>query len=408
MAKFIYKGTTANGTEVSQVVDAADRFAIYDFARTNGHTVSSIEEVPPFSLHRFINVEKANVFLSRVKQDELVMITKNLSSMLKAGLSLSRALSVIERQSTNPRTKFIMKDVQERVSRGDQFNAALKAHPDTFPSLYVAMVRAGEESGGLAPALETIALQLERSSSLRKKVVGAMIYPAIVISVMALIGVLMMIYVMPTITQTFMNMKVTLPITTQILIAASTFFTEHGLLALLIFLTVTISLVLFSRTTRGKYVFHAIFIHLPIIGTLTKETNSAYTARTLSSLFSAGVSVITAIEITEEVLQNVYYKNIMIEAAKRVEKGTQLSSVFMEHENLYPVLVGEMVLVGEETGETSQMLNEIANFYEKEVEQKTKNLSTIVEPLLMVVIGSVVGFFALAVIAPIYSIGNSI
>ena len=147
---------------------------------------------------------------------------------------------------------------------------------------------------------------------------------------------------------------------------------------------------------------------LPVIGVMAKETNSARTARTLSSLLNSGVDVIQAIEITEEVIQNVFYKKILQEARTRVEKGTALSEVFVERTDLYPILVGEMILVGEETGQISGMLGELAQFYENEVERKTKDLSTIIEPLLMVVIGAGVGFFAMAMIAPIYSISDGL
>jgi len=162
------------------------------------------------------------------------------------------------------------------------------------------------------------------------------------------------------------------------------------------------------KTKWGKIATSWLVTHLPVIGVMAKETNAARTARTLSSLLNSGVDVIQAIEITQEVLQNVFYKKILVEAALRVEKGTALSEVFIERNDLYPILVGEMILVGEETGQIAGMLGELAIFYETEVERKTKDLSTIIEPLLMVVIGGGVGFFALALIAPIYSIGDSI
>jgi type IV pilus assembly protein PilC len=408
MTTFTYLGKRSDGTEVKETVDVADRYAVYEIARTNGHTVSRIEETKAFSLSRLLNVDKLNVLLSRVKQDELVMLTKNLSSMLNAGLPLSRALSVIERQSKNPKLKETMKSVRESISRGDPLHVALKAFPKVFSRLYVAMVRAGEESGSLAPALETIGHQLERASSLRKKIKGAMIYPLIVISVMTVIGVLMMIFVIPTITSTFVKLEIELPLATRIIIGMSDFFTNHGLLAIAGFVLSIVGIVSFSKTMRGKRIFHYILVRLPVIGELAKQTNSAYTARTLSSLLSSGVDVVGAINITEDVLQNVYYKDILKLAAERVEKGDQLSGVFIENEKLYPILLGEMISVGEETGQISGMLSQVANFYETEVEQKTKDLSTIIEPLLMVFIGGAVGFFALAMIAPIYSISDSI
>ncbi len=408
MATFTYKGTDNNGGAVKETIEAKDRFAVYEIARTNGHTVSAILESHTFDLGRFLNLEKVNYYLSRVKLDELVMATRNMASMLRAGLPISRALSVIERQTKNPRMKGIMVSVREDIAKGTPFHECLKKYPETFSKLYVAMVHAGEESGSLAASLDTISLQLERSSNLKKKIKGAMIYPAIVITVMLILGVLMMVYVMPTITQTFLKLNIELPMTTKILIGTSQFMTAHGLLLAGGVLTFLLGLVAFARTHAGHRVFHLALLHLPVIGVLVKQTNSAYTGRTLSSLLSSGVDVMSAIDIAGDVIQNVYYKDILAEARMKVEKGSPLSETFIAYENRYPILVGEMIAVGEETGNISAMLTEVATFYESEVEQKTKDLSTIIEPVLMVVIGSCVGFFALAMIAPIYSIGDSI
>lgn len=235
-----------------------------------------------------------------------------------------------------------------------------------------------------------------------------MVYPAIVITILVVIGVLMMIYVMPSITATFKGLNAELPATTEILIAVSDFMNENTALTIGSMLTVIFGFIYFLRTAVGKKVFAFVVVRLPVIGNMAKETNAARTARTLSSLLSSGVDLIRAIDITEEVVQNYYYKEILHTAAARVEKGSPLSETFIERSDLYPVLVGEMMAVGEETGQVSQMLEQLAQFYENEVEQKTKDLSTIIEPILMVVIGATVGFFALAMIAPIYSISDAI
>ncbi|MEZ4200181.1 MAG: type II secretion system F family protein [Candidatus Paceibacterota bacterium] len=408
MAKFTYTGQAGDGSKVTKTVEADDRYAVYEIARQEGHTVTTISEAGSFSLKKLINTETIEYYISRIKEDDLVMMTRNLSSMLVAGLPLSRSLSVIERQSKNPRLKGVIKDVRERIEKGDQFNESLGAYPKVCNDLYVAMVRAGEESGGLADTLKVLSTQMERASSLRKKIKGAMIYPSIVLIIMVIIGVLMMIYVMPSITGTFKKLEVDLPATTQFLIAASDFMVAHTVLVLVGMVAIIVGFIYFLRTKLGKIIFHWLIIRLPVIGTMVKETNAARTARTLSSLLSAGVDVIRALNITEDVVQNVYYKPIIKQAANKVEQGTALSEVFIEHDKLYPTFVGEMILVGEETGNISAMLEQLAVFYENEVEHKTKDLSTIIEPMLMVVIGGTVGFFALAMIAPIYSISDSI
>ena len=408
MAIFTYTGEDSSGKKIKNSVDSEDRFGVYAIARSQGHTVDTIETSSSFDVKKLFNMERINYLLSRVKTDELVMTTRNLGSMLTAGLTISRALTVVERQSSNPRLKGVVKRIVERINQGDQFNEALKEFPEVFDDLYVAMIRAGEESGNLAESLQTLAVQMERSSTIMKKVKGAMIYPTIVIIVMVVIGVLMMIYVMPQITGVFKGMDKDLPATTTFLIWMSDFLVEYTLFAIGGMIGGVVGFLYFLKSKWGKIATSWIIPKLPVIGTLAKETNSARTARTLSSLLNSGVDVLQSIRITEEVLQNVYYKEILREAAARVEKGTALSETFIERKDLYPILVGEMILVGEETGQIAGMLGELAIFYETEVERKTKDLSTIVEPILMVVIGGSVGFFALALIAPIYSISDGL
>ncbi|MCU0678687.1 MAG: type II secretion system F family protein [Candidatus Pacebacteria bacterium] len=376
MAKFVYEGEASDGSKVRETVTADDRYAVYDVARNNGHTVSSVTEAKGFSLGvGGFDMEKINAWLGKVKQDELVMMTRNLGSMLDAGLTVTRALSVIERQSKNAKLKATVKDIIERINKGGQFFESLSAHPKVL---------------------------------LKKKIKGAMMYPSIVIIVMVIIGILMMIFVLPSITGIFKQMGTELPATTQILIATSDFLVANTVLALGAIIGFVTALLYALRSRPGKVVTSWLVTRIPVIGTMAKETNAARTARTLSSLLNSGVDVIQALEITEEVVQNVFYRRIIRAARDKVEKGTALSEIFIERSDLYPILVGEMILVGEETGSIAKMLGELAIFYETEVERKTKDLSTIIEPLLMVVIGTGVGFFALALIAPIYSIGDSI
>jgi len=408
MGKFTYHGEDSEGKKVTETVEAEDRYAVYDLARTGGHTVSRIEEKSAFSFKNLINMEAINYKMGRVKQDELVMITRNLGSMLVAGLTITRALSVIERQSTNAKLKGVVKQIIARINKGDQFNESLKDHPKVFSDLYVAMISAGEESGNLAESLKTLAIQMERASNLKKKIKGAMMYPSIVLIVMFIIAILMMIFVLPQITGMFKDMGNELPATTKALIAASDFFANHTLIAVGSIVAFVFGFISLLKTKGGKRATSWIVTRLPVIGTLAKEMNSARTARTLSSLLNSGVNVLQSLEITEEVVQNYYYKQILRDPRQRVEKGTALSESFIERTDLYPILVGEMILVGEETGQISGMLGELAIFYETEVERKTKDLSTIIEPILMVVIGAGVGFFALALIAPIYSISDGI
>lgn len=408
MPKFKYTGTTKEGEAVTEVVSADDRFAVYEIARQAGHDVVEVSDHNSFGFLPAFDLSQINYYLSRVSQDELVMLTRNLNAMLKAGLTMVRALSVIERQSSNPRLKGILTKVIDRIKSGETFHGALADYDDVFDDLFVSMVKAGEESGKLAEACATLSYQIAQANDLKKKIRGAMIYPIIVILIMVGIAFLMMIYVIPTIVEVFEGGDMELPATTKALIATSNFLNQYTLLSILALLVLISSVVGFFRSRPGKRIFAWTIVRLPVIGTMAKETNAARTARTLASLLDSGVDVMRSVQITRDVVQNHYYKEILAEARTRVEEGRPLSEIFTERTDLYPILVGEMIMVGEETGQISTMLEELAHFYESEVSRKTKDLSTIIEPLLMVVIGAGVGFFALALIGPIYSISDGI
>ena len=270
------------------------------------------------------------------------------------------------------------------------------------------MVRAGEEGGDLSGALATVSDQMERMYQLKKKVRSALIYPVVIIIAIIAIGVLMMVNVVPTLAQTFAEMNADLPVSTQIIIGISNFLVQYTLLALVLTVGLGTALYLALRTQRGRRTSDFFFLHMPLISPMVREVNAARTSRTLASLLSSGVDVLASLEIVGEVVQNSYFREVIQQASVGVREGKPLSSAFTRREDLYPAFVGEMMAVGEETGETTEMLKRLALFYEEEVDRKTKDLSTIVEPFLMVIIGAAVGFFAISMIAPIYSLSENI
>jgi type IV pilus assembly protein PilC len=235
-----------------------------------------------------------------------------------------------------------------------------------------------------------------------------MMYPAIILSVMVIIGILMLIFVVPTLTATFTELDVDLPATTRLVIGASEAVKNYPVVFVGGLVIIIAAFAALARTKRGKRSFEWAVMRLPVIGGLVRETNTARMARTFSSLLSSGVEVVSALSITADVVQNSYYKEVFIEGETEIQKGAALSSVFAKYGSLFPPMVGEMVAVGEETGKLPSMLLQIATFFEAEVEQKTKDMSTIIEPLLMVVIGTAVGFFAISMITPIYSISSGL
>ncbi len=328
--------------------------------------------------------------------------------MLQAGLSLTRALSVLEKQSSNPTLKDIMHSLIDDVSKGTTLSEGMKKFPAVFSTVFVSIVRSGEESGGLPEALSGMGINLKKTYDLNSRIKGAMMYPSIIISVMIIIGILMMMYVVPTLTSVFKGVGASLPASTQVIIWISDMISTHTLEFFIGLIIIAICVLFLSRLRIVQRSFDSIILRLPIIGTLVKETNSARTARTLSTLLGAGVDMSKALSVTGEVLSNHRYKDIINQAITSVEKGTALSVSFKSNTDLYPVMVGEMMEVGEETGKLTSMLLDIATFYESEVDDKTKDLSTIIEPVLMVFIGVAVGFFAISMISPIYSVMNTI
>jgi type IV pilus assembly protein PilC len=403
--QFKVKLKKEGGTEETRVMNAPSRFAVYGEAEKEGALVISIEEGGGgFTMPAWLTVN----ITSGVNMEAKITFTKNLAAMLTAGLPLSRALSVIERQSGSKGLKKVVSDLSESVKKGEAFHEALAAHPDIFPKLYIAMTKAGEESGTLAEALKVIGRQMERSHALSNKIRGAMLYPAIILFAMLVISILMLIYVVPTLSTTFSELGVELPATTKAIIAMSDFASNNVILVFGLLLAVIALGFLFFRSKIGGAIGLFMVLKIPVIGELARETYSARASRTLSSLLSSGVEMLSAISIAQEVVGDNAFGKVLTKAEEQVRKGEPLSTSFAEKPDLYPIFVSDMISVGEETGKVADMLGQVAEYYETDVEERTKDLSTIIEPVLMLVIGSGVGVFALSMIAPIYSLSESI
>lgn len=405
MVRFNYTAEKTGGDVYTGVLEAKDRFELYETVRREGARIISVQEDSSTNIW---SIQYWNTKITSVPEHEKIVFARNLGAMLTAGLALSRALSVIERQTRNPRLRATVAEVSSDVRRGTTLHDALGKFPHTFSKLFTAMVRAGEESGGLPNALAVVAEQMDRAYALKKKIKGALMYPSIILIAIFGIGALMMVMVVPTLAQTFAELNATLPASTQLIISISNFLVQNTVLALSLFVVAVGGFVGALKTDLGGRVSDFVFVHTPIIGGIVREVNSARTARTLGSLLSAGVDMLTSLEITREVVQNSLFSAILLEAQRNVQKGEQLSHTFARHEQLFPPLVGEMIAVGEETGQLTEMLGRLAGFYEEEVDRKTKDMSTIIEPFLMVFIGGAVGFFAVAMVSPIYQMSNNL
>lgn len=406
MARFTYTAEKNDGEVYKGSADARDRFELYETIRKEGAHLLRLEESGGGS--SFFSMDELNRRFGRIPTQEKILFARNMGSMLQAGLPLSRVLAVIERQTKNLKFKAMIGEISGDVRHGLTLHDALQKHVQTFSQLMVAMVRAGEEGGDLATALMTTSDQLERSNELKKKIRGAMIYPSIILVAIFVIAAVMMVTVIPTLSKTFEEMHATLPLSTQFVVGTSNFIITHVFLSAGILMAVIAFFYTLLRLKSTKRARDFMFLNMPLIKESVREVNAAYTSRTLATLISAGVDVLTALDISSEVVQNTYFREVLKEAQKKVTQGEPLSSTFMKHEDLYPAFVGEMMAVGEETGKTGEMLMRLAKYYEEEVDRKMKNMSTIIEPILMLFIGTGVGFFAVSMITPIYQISQHV
>ncbi len=402
---FKYKSQLKTGETKEGILEAPNKFAAAKQIRDSGEIPLLVSENSSGGIAKII--EQLLSFGS-VSLREKIMFTRNLSGMLQAGLPVYRAITVLNKQTNNQVLKKVLDSLLDTINKGGTMSEGMGKFPKVFSPLFVSMVRAGEESGGLSKTLGEIGGTLQKTFDLNKKIKSALTYPAIIMCAMVVIGGFMLVKVVPTLTKTFADIGAKLPASTRLIIWVSESLKNHLVLFLVGMFSIIGGFVLMARLKKTQKYFDFIILHLPIIGTLSKEVNTARTARTLSSLLSAGVPMSRALSITKEVLQNVYYQQILTDSINAIEKGKPLSVIFKENVKYYPMMVGEMMEVGEETGNFASMLMDIATFYEGEVDSKTNDMSTIIEPVLMVVIGGAVGFFAMSMITPMYSILDSI
>lgn len=341
--------------------------------------------------------------LNRISLVEKINFARNLAVMVGAGLSLTRSLDAMAEQTTNLKFKKVIVDIIENVNKGKNFSESMLPYNKIFGDIFINMVSSGEVSGKLEKTLILLSRQMKRDYDLRSRVRGAMIYPAIILTVLIAIGVLMLIYVIPTLTSVFGELEVELPVTTRVLIASSNLLLNYYIYIAVGFFGFVFLFYRLLKTKKGKELFDRIIIKVPVFGPLIQKFNIARLARTFASLITSGVSITKALEITSSVLGNVLFRQAIAQASEDIQKGKPLNETLKKFPKLFPPMFIQTISVGEETGTISRMLFRLAIFYEEDVTTTTKNLSTIVEPMLMIFIGGVVGLFAVSIIQPIYS-----
>jgi len=406
MPEYFYTAKSFKGELKSGVLSVKDQSELARVLHQEGYFLisASLEEEKIKKKKFLISIP----FLGGISLTDKMFFTRNLQVMISAGISLPRAIRVLAGQVKSKKFKTSLLEIAEEVTKGKNFSDALKGYPNIFPELFQSMIKVGEETGTLEEVLKTLTQQMEREHEIKSKIRGAMIYPAVIICAMIGIGILMLIMVVPKLAETFKELNIELPLTTRLVIGLGDFLAKKWFLGILILIIIAPFLRMCLKTRVGRRIIDNLVLKTPIISPIIKKTNSAYTARSLSSLFSSGVPIIRALEVVSRSLGNIYFREAISDAAEKVRKGSKLSDALRPYENIYPSIVIQMIEVGEETGETSDILKKLADFFEEEVTNATKNLSAAIEPVLMLLIGAAVGFFAISMVQPIYSMLGAI
>lgn len=408
MPRFLYVATNASGKAITGSLEAADRTAVMQsLANQNLRPISVKEGVDKaankFSFLDFLGKDK-------VKSDDLVMFTRQLSAMVGAGVPLVRALNSQHDHTESKALKSITAGIIKDVEGGAQLADALAKYPNTFSDVYVNMVRAGETAGILDDILKRLAMQQEKNATIRKKIKSAMTYPMVLIfiTVAAFFG--LMLFVIPQIGKILKDLggpDAELPFITLMMLAISDFIMTWWWILIPAMVGGTILLMRYLKTPQGKSIFHHFVLKLPMVKELIKKVAIARFARTFSALMGAGVAVLEALNVTAHAVGNVVYEEALISAAEEVKNGKNLSNV-IEANPLFPAIVAQMLAVGEETGQTDTVLVKVADFYEEEVDVAIDGVSAIIEPVMIVLMGSMVGLIAASVMTPIAGLAQSI
>lgn len=402
MARFTYTATK-DGKPVTGSLEAVSKEAVIAMLGKQNARVLIVKE----ESNRLNFLRKRG---GKVKQKDLVIFTRQLATMVSAGVPLVRSLATLQSQTDNKYFSKVVAGISKDIEGGLSLNEALAKYPNVFGDIYVNMVRAGEAGGILDEILKRLASQVEKDATIRKKIKSASAYPVAIfsITIVAFFGI--MIFVIPKLGAILKDLggpDAKLPVYTQALLNISTFMQKNAIILAIVFGVGTFLIRRYIKTERGKYRLHYILLRLPILKTVITKIAIARFARTFASLMSAGVTVLDALEVTGSAIGNKVIEADLKEAAKQVRNGKQLSEP-LAASPYFPAIVSQMLAIGEETGQTDTILLKVADFYEEEVDALIDGLSSLIEPAMIIVLGGMVGLIAASVMGPIASLSQNV
>ncbi len=426
--KFTYKAQTKDGNAISGDYEAPDKQAVITMLNKRGARPVVIKESGASGTKKVKG--KSGLFKPKVRLRDLVVFTRQLSTLVSAGVPLPRSLNTLQEQAENKYLKQVIGEISKDIEAGTALGDAFGKHPDVFSDVYVNMVRAGEAGGILDEILKRLAVHAEKDATIRKKIKGAMTYPVVILSITVLAFFGLMIFVIPKIGKILTDLggpDAKLPIYTELLLKFSEFSLGSGIIGSvpglnaipligkipnLFFILVVLSiaftyLLRYIRTERGKYKFHGLLLRIPVLKVIIIKVAISRFSRTFASLASAGVGVLDALEVTGGAIGNKVIEAELVKAAEQVRYGKPLSIALSESKHFPPIVV-QMLAVGEETGQIDTILIKVADSYDEEVDTVIDSLSSIIEPLMIIVIGGIVGLIAASVMGPIASLSQNI
>lgn len=402
MKRFRYEARDKQGKKVAGIVEAFNERRAVQALHQKGLYVCALK-----SKEKRVDLDEALAKFGSVSEQEVATFTRVLGTMVRTGLPLTDALGSLMTESGNLKFKRAIEDINKKVQGGSSLVEAMRVYPKIFDELYLSLVEAGETAGNLDKVLERLATMKEASVSLRAKVKSALIYPAIILLVMTGVGALMMVMVIPKIAEVYSEMDAPLPLPTQILISLSDLVRNFWWLLILILPALFFGLSYLRKNRQFDYLFNNLMLKIPIFGALRRESILALFTRTLGTLLKSGVAILQSLKITAKTLGNNAYQRVILKASERVEKGTSLSMP-LQTSGLFPVIVTQMVGSGEETGTVDESLMRLADYFDEEVDRKVRNLTSVLEPVLIVIMGAAVAGLAAAVLMPMFNLVNVI
>jgi type IV pilus assembly protein PilC len=400
-ATFAYKAVDASGIPSKGEIAGATASAVQEELRSRGLTVMDLREKKG-ALQADLTLFK------RVKAQELTVMTRQLATMIASGMTLLRAFYVLEEQVENKLLRDTLGAVREEIEAGVGFSDALSKHPKIFSPLYVAMIRAGEAGGVLEQSLERTADQLEKDDSLRRQVKGAMAYPAVVLSFAGCVLIGLIAFIVPVFVGVFKDFGGELPLITKMTVTASDLVTSRWYILIAVSVGIVVGFKKWKASPWGRRQWDKLRLRIPAqIGVTVQKICLARWSRTFSALYSAGVPIMQAIEVTGQTAGNTVLEDAMADVIESVKSGGSIAAP-LKDSPIFPAMVAQMIAVGEETGNLDTMLSKVADFYEDEVAAAIKALTSILEPVMIVLVGAIVGFIVIAMYMPMFKVYDSI